>query len=140
MSEESTTRDFVELVRMAWEVANRRDLDAILRTFRADVVWDASNWGIGTFEGAAAVRRLLEDWFGNYAEWLGALEEVVDLGTGVVFAVVRQRGRPTKSSGVVEVREAFIYEFADDLVARITNFREIDEARAAAERLAEERG
>jgi ketosteroid isomerase-like protein len=140
MSEESTNPDLVDLLREAWDAANRRDLDGVLSFFKPDVVWDASNRGIGTFEGRAAIRSLLEDWFGNYAEWQATVEEIFDLGNGVALAVIRQSGRLANSSGVVETREAFVYEFADNLVARITNYRETDEARAAAERLAEERG
>jgi ketosteroid isomerase-like protein len=139
MSEKSTTRDLVALVRAAWDASNRDDLDALLSLYKPDVVWDASNRGIGTFEGRAAIRSLLEDWFGNYAEWQATVEEILDLGNGGAFAVTRQSGRIANSSGVVEMREAFVYEFVDNLVARITNYSDIDEARAVAERLAEER-
>jgi ketosteroid isomerase-like protein len=140
MSEESTTPNLAGLVRATWDAANRRDLDTVMRLYAPGVVWDASNRGIGMYDGTAAVRSLLDDWLGSYAEWHATLQEILDLGNGVAFAVADQSGRLANSSGVVETREAFIYEFADDLVARVTNFRDIDAARAAAEHLAEERG
>lgn len=34
----------------------------------SDAVWDASKTGAGTFEGAAAVRGFLEDWYGAFDE------------------------------------------------------------------------
>jgi hypothetical protein len=44
------------------------------------------------------------------------------------------------SAGEVRQRGAFIYEVTAGLVVRVTAYTDIDEARAAAERLAESRG
>ena len=62
-----------------------------------------------------------------------------DLGKGVVFAVVTQNGRPVGSAGHVRQREGWVYVWVGGLIARLT-ISYIDEARAVAERLAEERG
>jgi len=140
MSKESTTPALVALVRVAWEVANRRDLDVLVTLYTPDAVWDASNRGVGTYEGRSAIRRLLGEWFGSYAEWHAEVEETLDFGNGVAFAVTRQRARLADSTGMVETREAFVYEFAENLVSRITNYGDVAEGRAAAERLAAERG
>ncbi len=59
MSEGSTTRDPVELVRGILEAANREDWDAILALYAPDAVWDTD--GMGTFEGPAAIRGFWED-------------------------------------------------------------------------------
>jgi ketosteroid isomerase-like protein len=91
------------------------------------------------FEGRAAIRSFLEDWFGTYEELELGLEEVSDLGKGVVFAVVTQNGRPVGSAGHVRQREGWVYVWVGGLIARLTTY-DIDEARAAAERLAQERG
>jgi uncharacterized protein (TIGR02246 family) len=138
MSEESTTPDLVELVRRQAEAANRRDLDAVMSSFAPDAVFDGRVVG-DHYEGRAAIRSFLEDWFGTYEELEFGLEEVRDLGKGVVFAVVTQNGRLVGSAGHVRQREGWVYIRVGGLIARLTTY-ELDEGRAAAERLAEERG
>ena len=65
-------------------------------------------------------------------------EEPVDLGNGVMFAVVSQQPGPVGITGYVQQREEWVWVWADDLIASLTIYREadLDEARAAAERLA----
>jgi ketosteroid isomerase-like protein len=91
------------------------------------------------FDGRAAIRSFIEDWFGTYEELEFGLEEARDLGNGVVFAVVVQNSRPAGSGGHLRQREGWVFVWARDLIARLTT-SEVDEARAAAERLAGERG
>jgi len=95
---------------------------------------------MGTYRGIATIRKALEEWFGPYEEAESEIEENVDIGNGVVFAVVRQRGRPVGGSGFAHFRFASVTEWADGLIARVTPYSDIDEARAAAERRAAERG
>jgi ketosteroid isomerase-like protein len=95
---------------------------------------------MGTFEGQAAVRGFMEDWFASYEEWELQMVEVQDLGSAVTFGVLIQKGRPVGSSGEVELRFGTVNVWEDGKIARITNYTDIDEARAAAERLAQERG
>jgi ketosteroid isomerase-like protein len=140
MSEESTAPDLVELVRRQWEAVNRRDLDALMSLCPPDGVYDPSPTGLGVFEGPAAIRGFIEDWWGAFEEPRLELEEVRDLSNGVVFAVIHQEARPAGSTGHIRAREAYVYEWADGLIARVTIYLDIDEARAVAERLAEERG
>ena len=137
MPEESTTPDLVELMGRAFEAANRRDLDAVASSFAEDATFDGRVVG-DHFEGRAAIRSFLEDWFGAYEELEIELEEVSDLGNGVVFAVVIQDGRPVGSAGHLRQREGWVFLWVRGLIARLTT-SEIDEARAAAERLAESR-
>jgi uncharacterized protein (TIGR02246 family) len=138
MPEPSTTPDLVELTRWTIEAGNRRDLDRVTSSFAPDAVFEG--WAVGaTFEGRAAIRSFLEDWFGTYEELEIALEEVRDFGNGVVFAVVVQNGRPAGSAGHLRQREGWVFVWVRGLIARLT-ISEVDEARAAAERLAEERG
>jgi hypothetical protein len=40
-----------------------------------------------------AIRAFLEDWLGTYEEYLAEVEEVLDLGHGVVFVAYREDGR-----------------------------------------------
>jgi uncharacterized protein (TIGR02246 family) len=139
MSEESTTPDLVELVRGWFEAGNRRDLDAVTSSFAPDAILDGRVVG-DHFEGRAAIRSFLEEWFGTYEELEFGLEDVRDLGKEVVFAVVIQNGRPVSSAGHLRQREGWVLVWARGLIERFTSYGDIDEARAAAERLAEERG
>jgi ketosteroid isomerase-like protein len=138
MSDEPTTPDLVERVRRQCEAANRRDIGAVMSSFAVDAVFEGRALG-DIFEGQAAIRSFIEYWFGMYEELEYGLEEVRDLGKGVVFAVVAQNGRPVGSAGHVRQREGWVYVWVGGLIARLTIY-DIDEARAAAERLAQERG
>jgi uncharacterized protein (TIGR02246 family) len=135
--EESTTPDLVELMGRAFEAANRRDLDAVASSFAEDATFDGRALG-DHFEGRAAIRSFLEEWFGAYEELEVGLEEVRDLGNGIVFAVVIQNGRLVGSAGHLRQREGWVFVWVRGLIARLA-ISDIDEARAAAERLAEER-
>jgi ketosteroid isomerase-like protein len=139
MSEESTTPDLVELTRRQFEAADRDDFDAIMSCWASDAVWDMSPMGLGLYEGAA-IRRFFEDWRGSYEDYETEAEEVLELGDGVTFAVVIQNGRPVGSDGSVRIRYASVLAWVGGLIVRCTTYGDIDEARAAAERLAEERG
>jgi ketosteroid isomerase-like protein len=140
MSEESTTSDLVERQKRVTEAANRRDLDAMMAFYAPDCVYDMSPNGMGVFEGLAAARGFLEDWWGSYEEFEFEAEETLDLGNGVGFRVLIQKGRPVGSSGEVQLRYAAVSMWKDGKIVRMTNYNDIDEARAAAERLALERG
>jgi ketosteroid isomerase-like protein len=139
VAEEPTTRDLVELVRKQAEAANRRDLDAFTNAFAEDATIDGQAVGGFLYEGRAAINRFVEDWFDAFEELHVELEEVSHLGNGVVFAVVIQDGRLVGSAGHIRQREGWVCIWARDLMARVTTYH-VDEGRAAAERLAEERG
>jgi hypothetical protein len=68
------------------------------------------------------------------------IEELRDLGNGVSFAVVAAHGRLHGSASPLDLRFAGVGIWADGLVEQHRNYTDIDQARAAAERLAEERG
>ena len=138
MSHESTTPDPVERVRRQFEAGNRRDIDAVMSSFAVDAVLEGRALG-DIFEGQAAIRAFVEGWFGMFEELEFKLEEVHDLGNGVVLAVVLQEARPAGIAGHVQQREGWVYVWVGGLIARLTA-SDIDEARAAAERLAESRG
>jgi ketosteroid isomerase-like protein len=139
MPEESTTPDLVELARRYFAALNRRDLDAMVSFFAPHAVWETVGLGT-TFEGVAAIRGFWQDWYASYEELWLEQEEVLDLGNGVVFGVVGQKARLVGSSGDVRHRHAVVALWVEGLIERVTNYPDIDQARAAAERLAEERG
>ena len=139
MPEESTTPDLVELMRRGFEAANRRDVDAGASFYAPDAVYESAGMG-ASFEGVAAIREFLGDFVGAYDEFGVEVEEILDLGNGVTLAVVNQEGRPHGSSGEVQMRYAAVAIWVEGMIERYTTYTDIDEARAAAERLAESRG
>src|SRR5271166_5382193 len=108
MSQESTTRDLVELVREAFDAGNRHDVDAIMGFHAAEAVWDLSDQGLGRFKGVAAIRGWVEDWFGTWADLRLDVLDVVDLGHGVVFSRVREEGRLADGDGHVEQQRGWV--------------------------------
>jgi ketosteroid isomerase-like protein len=140
MFEESTTPDLVELVDGAFEAVNRSDLDGLMRFYAPDAFVDMTRTVGVVLQGRAALRGVVEDWMGAYEEMEWAHHESLDLGNGVLFAVVRQKGRPVGTTGYVQQPEGWVWVWADGLIVSHTIYQDIDEARAAAERLAEERG
>ncbi|MCW3067777.1 MAG: hypothetical protein JWL67_402 [Solirubrobacterales bacterium] len=129
-----------EAIRRLVEAGNRRDYDGALVTYSRDAVVDNSPVGTGLFEGREAIRGFFEDWTAAYEDFEQTAEEVRDLGNGVTFGLYFLRGRLAGSSAFVEFRYAGVSTWTDGLIERVTTYIEIDEARAAAERLAEKRG
>jgi ketosteroid isomerase-like protein len=137
--EESTAPDLVELARRSVEAGSSGDFDAMVSFFATDGVWDMSPLGMGVFEGRAAIRAFLKDWQGAYEEFEVETEQVLDVYNGVTVAVLVQKARPAGSSGDVRLRYAAVTVWRDGLIVRLTNYTDIDQGRAAAERLAQER-
>jgi hypothetical protein len=90
-------------------------------------------------QGRETIRSFFEEWFGAYEEVTIELEEIRDLGHGVTFAVLSQHARLPGTTSWVHEAFPVVSTWADGLVQQTTSYTDIDEARAAAERLAEER-
>ena len=140
MSEEATTPDLVSRARLLIDVFSRRDLDAVMTFFKPDAVWDLSAAGMETCAGVAAIRDLLEVWFGAYQELTVTAEKLLDLGNGVVFLAYHEDGRLLGSNAHIQQRPAQVVLYDGSLISRMTAYLDVEEARAAAERLAAERG
>ena len=139
MLQESRRPDLVALTRSRVDAAHSGDIGAMTSFFAREAVWDSSPMGMEVYEGRAAIRRFFEDWWGDYEVAGAEAEEILDLGNNVTFAVLTLKGRPVDSGGEVQLRYAAVTEWVDGVVVRDTNYTDIDDARAAAERLAEER-
>ena len=124
----------------ALEAIGRRDFEVAVAIYAPDGVWDMSAVGMGVFEGRYAIREFLKDWREPYEELELALEELHDLGNEVTVAFVAQRGRLRGSMSPVSIGGGYVGVWRNTLVKRNTYYLDTDEARAAAERLAEERG
>jgi hypothetical protein len=140
MSDESTNPDLVELAGQSMEASKRREFDVSATKFPPDAVFDVSSVGLGRFEGATAIHGYLADRYSSYEtqelrEWEGH-----HLGGGVVFVVTLFEARPLGSQSRVQERWALTLIWAGETITRVVASREIDEARTAAERLAEGRG
>jgi hypothetical protein len=139
MPEEPTTPDLLELGQRLTDAINARDFDAVISLYAPDAVFDMRGT-FGIFEGRAAIRGLYEEWLGAYDEFELEVEDRRDLGNGVTFGAWVQRGRPRGVTGWVQNRVASVSTWVDGLIERSTHYRDLDEARADAERLAQERG
>jgi ketosteroid isomerase-like protein len=147
MAEESTTPDLEELARRSIEASNHGDLDAWLAMWAPDAVWVLDPGGIGLVEGRGSVvghealRKFAEEMTAAFEDFETSIEEAHDLGNGVMFAVYVQRGSSSGSGGFVETRVGAVAIWTDGLIERLTTYhKDVDQARAAAERLAQERG
>jgi ketosteroid isomerase-like protein len=140
MADESATPDLVELWQEANKSFNERDLDAAVRFYAPDAVLDATRTIGSALRGRVEIRSSYEDWFAAYEELKVALEEPFDLGNGVAFGIARQEGRLHGSTRYVQQREGVITLWAEGLVTNQVFYQDIDEARAVAERLVQERG
>jgi ketosteroid isomerase-like protein len=139
MPEESATPDLAERWRESADAFVRGDLDVAMSFYASDAAWDGSDTGVGTFEGAAAVRTFLEGWIGAFEDYEHRHEILEDVGTGVVFAVLCLEGSPPGSPRRMQERYAFTVVWAGGLIVRVIVVGDIEDARADAERLAAER-
>ena len=136
MPDESTTPD-LDLLQRSIDALNAGDIDAAVSLYASDIVWEGR---MQSFESRRALRGFIQDWLDAYDEFQFAAEEVPDFGSGVTFSVFIQRGRPQGTTGWVQDRHGVVSTWVDGLVRRVAFYSDIDQARAAAERLAEERG
>jgi uncharacterized protein (TIGR02246 family) len=140
MRGESAAPDLPVLTQRLADAINARDFDAVARFYADDAAWDARRGVAGVLQGRDTIRGFFEEWFGAYEDVEVVVEEIRDLGHGVTFAVLRQHARLPGATAWVQEAFPVVSTWADGLVQRTTSYTDVDQARAAAERLAEERG
>jgi ketosteroid isomerase-like protein len=123
----------LELTRRSFKAAGSGDYDLMMSFYGRDSVFDMSDWGLGVHSGEARIRTFFEQWIGAFAEFEMELEEARDLGGGVVFAVALQEARDVRSLSHLRLRHAAIAVWEDGVAIRVTNYRDIDKARALAD-------
>jgi ketosteroid isomerase-like protein len=133
----SKSPDPVELARRFLAAVNRRDVHAVEAFYASDAVLRGAE--IGLFAGPGAIGSFFEDLLSRYDDFHGEVEEIVDLGNGVGFLVTICRARPVGSDEEVGIRLASVLVGTEGVIGRQTNYIDIDEARAAAQRLAKSR-
>jgi ketosteroid isomerase-like protein len=122
----------VDLTRRSFAAAGSGDYDLMMSFYGRNSVFDMSAWGLGVHTGSRAIRRFFESWIGSFAEFSMELEEVADLGSGVTFAVAFQDGRSPGTREHMGIRHAAIAVWRDGVAVRVTNYRDIDQARELA--------
>jgi hypothetical protein len=142
MSEESTTPGPLQMLLRYREAVRAGDRDTEMSMWAPDAVWDMSNLGLGTFEGWPAILSFKEEWGNRYETYSTEIEEFLDLGNGVAFLTLSEIGYPVGGAPDVRVEESwgYAYVFEERKIVRMVCSRDIDGARAVAERLAEARG
>ena len=139
MPEEPTTPDLAVRAQRLADAFNAGDIDAVVGFYAPHAVIEMIEV-FGTWEGRAAIRAFFEDWLSAFDEVRVENEAIHYLGAGVIFGVIVQHGRPRDNPRWVQLRSGYVSTAVDGLTERAKFYLDIDEARAAAERLAEERG
>jgi ketosteroid isomerase-like protein len=140
MSHEHTTSTALEQARRSFEAADSGDYDWMISFYGPDSVFDMSPWGLGTYKGLVAIRAFFKDWIGAFEEFEMKLEELEDLGNGVVFAVARQNARSAGSSNPLRLRHAAVSVWEAGVAVLVVNYPDIEAARTIATALAESSG
>jgi hypothetical protein len=96
--------------------------------------------GMGRVEGHDEIRGFTEAWRESYEEFEFTLERLDDLGNDVTVSFAPQRAWLPGSSTPVSLGGGYVGIWRNALLERNTFYLDIDEARVAAERLAQERG
>ena len=132
--------DLISLTRAFAEAGG--NVEEEMSFYGPDPVYDLSAMGIGIFEGRDAIRAFLEGWMASYEEYREEVGEIRELGGGKAFVTMRESARPRGSDADARIHSlyAFVVQWIDGKIARLTAYPDIDEGRAAAERLAESRG
>jgi ketosteroid isomerase-like protein len=139
MFDDKSTASALEQTRRSFEAADSGDYDWMISFYGPDSVFDMAPWGLGTYQGLAAIRAFFEDWIGAFEEFEMKVEEIVDLGKGVVFAVARQTASSAGSSTPLQLRHAAVAVWENGIAVQITNYPDIEHARTLADELARSR-
>jgi ketosteroid isomerase-like protein len=140
MSKDPTTSTALEQARRSFEAADSGDYDWMISFYGPDSVFDMSPWGLGTYEGLVAILAFFKDWIGAFDEFEMRVEELEDLGNGVVFGVAIQDARSGGSSNPLRLRHAAVSVWEEGVAVRVTNYPDIEAAREIAREPADSRG
>ena len=141
MPDESTTPDRAELLRRGAEALSRRDFDEFMSYFAPHAVWDLNAWsGSGRSREWTRLERSSKTGWGVTRSIWSRLRRFSISDMVWLFVAYQEDGRPVGSNGRVERRQAQVTVWVAGVIERATVYTDVDEARAAAERLAKEPG
>lgn len=125
----------VELVRLAVEAANHRDVATL------DAIWSEQAAFHSTFAASEGRvfrgRQGIRDYFATLGEVFEDIrietEEITEAGEDRLVVVVRVTGRGKGSGAKVEQRNGQVWTFADGKIARVDSYLSQSEALEAVE-------
>lgn len=95
------------------------DLEALLETLHADVVWNNRDATPpdhhGEFRGKAEVGRIIREWVTSWEDYRISVEEVIEVGEHVIL-VVTESGVGKASGAPIENRHCYLWRFRDGLI------------------------
>jgi ketosteroid isomerase-like protein len=138
MSSESTTSTALDQALRSFEAADSGDYDWMISFYGPESVFDMAPWGLGTYEGLVAIKAFFKDWIGAFDDFEMKLEEIEDLGNGVVFAVAQQNAA-SAGANPLRLRHAAVSVWESGVAVLVRNYPDIEEARAIAKVLAQSR-
>lgn len=126
------SREHVEIVRRGWDAYNRGDIDAFLEPIDPECEFheDPAFIEAGVYRGSEEIRAYISQFRETMADHWFEIEEVRDLGTGVL-ALLHEHARGKASGAEVSLRPAFMYRFRGDKVVWARAY--LDRAQALAD-------
>jgi ketosteroid isomerase-like protein len=115
------SQENVEIVRDAFVVFNRGDLDTWLAYLADDVDYRAVEGALddrGPIHGKNALRAYVQDWIDTFDQFAVEPVELIDAGEDKVVAVFRNSGRARLSGVEADLTFATLYTIRDGKIAR----------------------
>jgi ketosteroid isomerase-like protein len=128
------SQENVDVVRRAIDAFNRGDLDSAAAAdfCDPDVEFheDPDFPDGGVHRGTKAIEAHFQQFLDSFEDLRFEIEEVIDVGAQVV--VNRQHARGHESGAKEEMRNAWVFEFRDEKIVRITPYWDRSQALEAA--------
>jgi ketosteroid isomerase-like protein len=121
------------VIREQYEAVNDREFGRAMALYAEDVVLVAPRMeGVtnpGTYEGKGAVGDWFGDWFRTFAtDYRFEIEEMRDLGGGLIFMSARHGGTGRLSGAEVQGENAYLYRVRGNLIRRVGFFSTREDA------------
>jgi ketosteroid isomerase-like protein len=122
------SQENVEIVRRAYEAANRGDPDGAFRDWHSDVeLTTPAGINADVYRGRAECQAFLRDLRGAFEGFAVQPEEFIESGDQVVV-IVKSRLRPKGSTAELQLRNAAVWTVRDGKVVSVNLFRNAEEA------------
>jgi ketosteroid isomerase-like protein len=124
----------VDVVSSGYEAFNRRDFNAMLEIYDADIVWEQDEGFVepGTHYGHAGVRHVFDSILEEFDDFHIQVEELIDLDDDRVLAIVRVRATGNLSGIKLDNPAGHLHWLHDGRVTKLKLFLDPAEAREAA--------
>jgi ketosteroid isomerase-like protein len=130
------SQENVEIVRKAWDVWLRGDLEALFASsFDRDAIYDLTHfreWPDHTYRGIEGIRRGLTEWLEVWEAWEAGVDEVLACPDGRVVVLTWQRGTGRQSGLPMDMEWAQIITLRDGKITRVDAYDDRSAALEAA--------